>query len=235
MSHADQAGALVENLGLARPPVALAFLGEAPEGVAVAAEVVPSACAFWRKAETGAFFAPADSHLHCPIGAFVMGLELPPAAMQELQGLIGRMAECGYVGAEEPARIPTAKQKAAGILYGPLAGFPGAPDAVLLWLTPAQAMVWSEAVGGATWGGPAPQPALGRPACAAIPAALDGGPTLSLGCIGMRTFTGIPAEEMLAVIPGERLAEVTEAIARTAAINGAMQDFYRGRLAAVQG
>jgi len=232
MNNRGIAVGLADNLGLDLPPVALAFRDAAPSGIATTDAIVPSACAFWRLAETGVFYAPVAKHANCPIGAFVMGFELEKPLMDELMGLIGQMTACGYVGAEEPAKIPTDKRKARGILYGPLAAFPEAPDAVLMWLTPPQAMIWSEATGGASWAGETPTATFGRPACAAIPSAMDGArPSLSLGCMGMRTFTKIPADRVLSVVPGSRLADFAAAIAKTSDINLAMKDFYENRLA----
>src|SRR3546814_3902036 len=145
-------------------------------------------------------------------------------------GLIGTMTECGYMAASEPAHIPVNTQGAKGVLYGPLEDFPLPPDAVLLWLTPAQAMVWSEAAGRAEWGGATPAIFTGRPACAAIPAALaSGSSSLSLGCAGMRTFTGIGAEKMLAIVAGPHLGSATEAITGMRGVNDSMQAFYEGR------
>lgn len=236
MDHKTAAAELVDRLGLDLPPIALAFVHEAPAGVATDDAVVPSACAFWRRAENSVFYASAAAHANCPIGAFVMGFALAPEQMQELQGLIGQMNACGYVGAEEPAHIPTGQARPGGIVYGPLADFPNEPDAVLLWLTAAQAMVWSEATGGASWGGGAPTTVAGRPGCAAIPKAIAGdAPTLSLGCIGMRTFTGIGGERLLAVLPGARLADFASALAHMAEVNRGMQDFYESRLQGLQG
>jgi len=216
--------------------VALAFCDAPPLGVGSPGAAAPSACAFWRDAERGVFFAPVDAHANCPVGAFVMGFELKPALMQELQGLIGQMSACGYVNADETGKIPTNRRKAKGILYGRLDQFPQAPDAVLAWLTARQAMLWGEASGGAAWTAAAPSAVLGRPACAAIPVAIDRGvPTLSLGCMGMRTFTRIGDDRLLAVIPGAKLGAFTLAIGRAAAINQGMQSFYEGRLAGLDG
>jgi uncharacterized protein (DUF169 family) len=236
MDNQTVARALTEQLALDLPPVALAFCDAAPLGVPAPGTAVPSACAFWRDAERDVFFAPVAAHANCPVGAFVMGFELTPALMQELEGLIGQMTACGYVDADETGKIPTSRRKAKGILYGRLDRFPQAPDAVLAWLTPRQAMLWSEAAGGASWATAVPSGVLGRPACAAIPAAIDRGmPALSLGCMGMRTFTRIGDDRLLAVIPGTKLAAFTAAIGRAAAINQGMQSFYEGRLAALDG
>lgn len=236
MTYEAVAADLTAHLGLDTPPVALAFLDEPPAGIPTDQAAAPSACTFWRRAEQGAFFVPAEAHFNCPIGAMVMGFDLPAAVSEELMGLVGKMSECGYVDADEAGKIPVNKKGRKGILYGPLAGFPVAPDAVLAWLTPVQAMIWSEAAGGATWGGNAPTTVFGRPGCAAIPSALgDGRPTLSFGCAGMRTFTGIAPDRMLAAMPGTDLPAFARALAEKTGVNGAMRSFYEERKAAVTG
>ena len=233
MTNVEAAVALTIELGLDIAPVALAFVDAPPHGCAISAAVVPSACGFWREAEKGVFFAPAAAHFNCPVGAMVMGFDLPQAVSEELTQVVGMMTKCGYVSAEEPGSIPTNKPGAKGIVYGPLSDFPLEPDAVLIWLIPAQAMIWGEAIGGAEWGG-ASLTVTGRPACAAIPQSLgEGRAALSLGCIGMRTFTGIAPERMLAVLPGAKLTPVTQALARMHAVNDRMAQFYRGRLDAL--
>lgn len=224
------AASLTARLNLDMAPVALAFAPAPPPGVTTSHEVVPSACAFWRSAEKGVFFAGASSHFNCPVGAMVMGFDLPDTVSQELMGLVGKMTACGYISEEEPAKIPVNKKQADGIIYGPLAQFPVTPDAVLLWLKPAQAMIWSEATGGAAWSANAPTSVFGRPACAAIPAAMGGAqPTISFGCVGMRTFTEIDDDRMLAVIPGDRLEAFVDAVTTTRCVNDAMGEFYEGR------
>lgn len=234
MDNGSIARDLTQSLRLDVPPVALAFCDAPPLGVAAPPAPSPSACVFWRQAEAGVFFASTEHHANCPIGAHVMGFELTPALMKELEGLIGQMTACGYVQPAEPAKIPTARRKAKGILYGRLDQFPQTADAVLLWLTPQQAMIWSEASGGAAWTSNLPSSVHGRPACAAIPAALDArAPALSLGCMGMRTFTKIGDDRMLAVVPGPKLAEVSLALGRAAEVNQGMRAFYEGRLAAL--
>jgi uncharacterized protein (DUF169 family) len=235
-NYPDYAEQLVERLGLDLAPIALAFADRAPEGVPASGKVVPSACAFWRTAEREVFFAPAAEHFNCPVGSMVMGFELPPAVSEQLMATVGKMTACGYIDPAEPAKIPTSKRAAKGVVYGPLARFPLAADAVLLWLTPLQAMLWSEAAGGMEWGGKTPTTVFGRPGCAAIPTALsDRRPTLSFGCIGMRTFTGIPSDRMLAVIAGADLAAFVGALRRVKGANDAMQTAYEGHRAEVLG
>ena len=233
MSTAATAALLTENLGLDIAPVALAFMDAAPAGVDAPDAVSPSACGFWRQAEKGVFFAPADAHFNCPVGAMVMGFDMPSAVSDELMSLVGIMTKCGYIAADEPGHIPTSRKKGAkGILYGPLAAFPAAPDAVLLWLKPAQAMILSEAIGGAGWGNDRPAKVLGRPACAAIPDAMGAGrTTFSLGCAGMRTFTAIDPDRLLAVVPGDALASISAEVKRLRDVNDGMEAFYEERAA----
>jgi uncharacterized protein (DUF169 family) len=221
------AEALTAKLQLAASPIALAFVDEAPEGVPTLERQGPSACTFWRWAEEGVFYAPADSHLNCPIGAMVMGFDLPKGTQQQLMGLVEMMVGCGYIGADEPARIPPIKGQRAGILYGPLRDFPVPADVILLWLTPQQAMLYSEAAGACAWTESAPTGVLGRPACAVIPTARDRvEPSLSLGCTGLRTFTEISQDQLLAAVPGSKLEEFMNALDRTVAANETMQSFY---------
>jgi uncharacterized protein (DUF169 family) len=53
-------------------------------------------------------------------------------------------------------------------------------------------------------------------------------PTLSLGCIGMRTFTGIREDRLLAVLPGResKLQEFLDALGRTLKANETMRIHY---------
>ncbi len=233
MTFASVAARLTEALALDNPPVGLTFTSEPPAGVAISDRVVPSACTFWRLAEQGVFYAPAESHFNCPVGAMVMGFELPGEIQRQLGGLVESMAECQYLDPAEAAKIPTVSPAAQGILYGPLADLPAAPDAVLLWLTPRQAMFHNEASGAADWTQHAPL-VTGRPACAVIPAALAGGsPAMTLGCAGMRTFTETPDDRMLVMVPGQLAESYADAVDRIVAANRTMLDFYKERKASV--
>src|SRR3546814_19622682 len=106
MQNSDIADRLVRNLGLAVPPVALAFTNEPPAGCSVDTTPAPSACAFWRRAEAGLFFAPADSHFNCPVGAMVLGFDLPQPVSADLQNLVGMLTACGPLSPDDPARTP---------------------------------------------------------------------------------------------------------------------------------
>lgn len=231
--HADLASRLQTGLGLDFPPVALTRVSEAPDGIAEVIAAVPSACTFWRRAERGVFFADAQSHMACPIGAMVMGFELDEAKSAELMGLVGDMCAIAYIDEAEVAQIPHFDPPSAGAVYGPLADFPLVPDAVLVWTTPRQAMLLEEALGGTQWHG-AGGSVLGRPACAALPRAVaDGSATVSVGCAGMRTFTEIPDAYTLTAIPGAQLEGLGQALETTLAANRHMLAAYQEMKAAV--
>lgn len=233
MTNQTVAERLTTALALDTPPVALTFTDTPPAGVPGPAHAVTSTCAFWRMAEHSVFYAPAAAHYNCPLGAMVMGFPLPEAVQQELGEAMGSMCECGYLDPAEADKVPGVQPSAAGILYGPLAELPTAPRLVVFWLTPRQAMLYNEAAGTASWtqGNPLTN---GRPACAALPNALaSGSPTMSLGCMGMRTFTEIADDRMLAAVPGDRIESFVDELERIVASNATMRTYYEGKKAAL--
>lgn len=228
MDRRESAERISAGLGLDSPPIALAFAGTAPAGVEVFTGEVPSACVFWRRAESSVFYAPAERHMNCPIGAMTMGFEMPEGVQAELMGLVSKMCELGYISPQEPEKIPTNGRKPTGIIYGPLRDFPVEPDVVLIWLTPRQAMLYNEAVGDSRWTTASPTTVRGRPACAALPQALSSSQaTLSLGCMGMRTFTEVSDDRLLAVLPGNRAGDLADSLGSIIKSNDAMESFYR--------
>lgn len=236
MGYEDVANGIASMLQLETPPVALAFVEAPPAGVRSFDDAVPSACTLWRRAETEVFYAGAAAHLNCLVGAMVLGFELEEGQRQELMGLVGTMCGCNYLSPDEAGRIPSVKTKKSGIVYGPLQDFPIEPDLILMWLTPRQAMLYSEATGTSTWTEALPTSALGRPACSALPTALEQErSTLSLGCMGMRTFTEVSGDRMLAVLPGKQARELLDRLGTAVAANDAMQSFYLGHKAKFAG
>lgn len=228
MKYREMAEEISSQLELDIPPIGLSFVETIPGGIPVFDRDTPSACSFWRKAESTVFYAPAEKHFNCPVGSMVMGFDLPEAVRQELKGLVQKMCDANYLSLEEAEKIPSIKKKKSGIVYGPLKDFPMEPDLVLMWLTPRQAMLYSEATGNARWTSSSPATTSGRPACAALPLAWEQGrSTLSLGCMGMRTFTSIPEDKILAVLPGKKIREFLVALRVTLKANQAMQAFYQ--------
>lgn len=232
VSRPELATKLTELLGLEQPPVAMTMVDAAPEGLGAADRAVPSSCTFWREAEKGVFYASAAQHFNCPVGAHVMGFDMPAEVQKELGGLVQSMCDAQYLDMAEVEKIPAMSKKGSGVVYGPLADVPAEPDVVLMWLTPAQAMVYNEATGSASWTASAPATVSGRPGCTALPLAIaTDEPKMALGCIGMRTFTGVANDKLLAAVPGDKLAELTAALEKTVASNAGMQSFYEGHKA----
>ena len=236
-STADLAQLLTTTLGLDAPPVAIRFVTSPPAGVTSFADHAPAGCALWRRAEAQTFFASPAAHRGCAVGMYTHGLTMDQEACDELTGLIGQMAGLSYLGEAEVPAIPTVAADRTGadggVVYGPLSETGTAVvDAVVLWVTPAQAMLLNEATGGAAWGS-AGLATFGRPACAAIPTSVrEGRATLSLGCAGMRTFTEIAGDRMLAVLPGSALASLADSLQTTEAANASMRSFYAEKKAA---
>jgi uncharacterized protein (DUF169 family) len=232
VSRPELATKLTELLGLEQKPVAMSMVEGPPEGVGAADRPVPSSCAFWREAEKGVFYASAAQHFNCPVGSHVMGFDMPAEVQEQLGGLVQSMCDAQYLDMAEVAKIPAMTKKGAGVVYGPLADLPVEPDVVLMWLTPSQAMVYNEATGNASWTASAPATVSGRPGCTALPLAMASGePKMALGCIGMRTFTGIADDRLLAAVPGDKIDELTAALETTVAANAGMQAFYEGHKA----
>lgn len=230
MSNETRARVLVDELRLDRPPVALAFADAPPPGVAVVTSTEPSACTFWRQAEGGLFYAPADRHLECGVGTMTMGFEVPPERQPAAMELVGMMVELGYLDSAETAHLPAVKKPHVGILYGPLAAFPVEPDVVLAIVTPVQGMLLAEASEAVTLREKPGMPTLGRPACAAVAWSVnEGAVSLSLGCIGARTYVEVPDDRAIVVIPGQALDRVAGRLGTLARANRDLAAFHQKR------
>jgi uncharacterized protein (DUF169 family) len=233
-SYSSLAPILEDTLGLQLPPVALSFVNDRPPDVPVLETTVPSACAVWMLAETDVFYAPASHHFNCPLGAMVMGFALPEPQSAGLQEELGMMCGIEYVREAELPHVPTVPNSPAGIVYGPLARFPLQPDLVLLWATPQQSMMLSESCGLIDWSAPTPG-LLGRPGCGALAAAVrEDRPTQSLGCVGMRTNTGISGDSILMAFPGSSLETLHLDLPRVSNIHRQMESHYLDRIAGLE-
>jgi uncharacterized protein (DUF169 family) len=232
MDRQQIAAVLADSLHLERPPVGLAFVEQPPLGVMGVPERAPSACTFWRRAEQGVFYAAAADHTECPIGVLTMGFQ--PDASEQARALetVGLFVELDYFSMDEVAHLPMVKQPHSGIVYGPLAELPVDPEVVLVVTSPFQAMLIAES-GGTTALADVPQLAvMGRPACAAIPRALDAHQTtLSLGCIGARTYAELPEDKLLVAIPAERLEPTVERLRTLLNANTTLANMHVGKKA----
>lgn len=231
MNYANVANALKEGLGLTHPVIGLAFLAEPPAGVPRFSQAVPAACAFWKAAETSMFYATEEDHFNCPIGAITQGFTPSENVMQEGMKLIAEMGKMCYFEAAEVKNVPTVKKPHRVIVYGPLSSFGGvSPDLAMVFCTPFQAMLLSEAAGTVVWRGAGTEAHIfGRPACAVIPSALqDEAASTSLACMGARTFADLAESELIIAIPAGRLEKLEGEASLILRANCDMRKFYEG-------
>jgi uncharacterized protein (DUF169 family) len=219
---------LHDALTLPRRPVAVAFLDGPPVGVPKFTGSEPSGCSFWRLAAEGRSFytVPAD-HYHCAIGSYTHNMPLPQERAQELEQTLGFMTGIGYVQMDEVPGVLRLPKTPGVVIYAPLGETPVEPDVVLLSGRPGQIMLAYEAairVGVATR-----LPMLGRPTCAALPAALTGGVVVSLGCIGNRLYTDLGEDELYVAIPGKDLQRIADELDVIAVANAKLSEYHRQR------
>ena len=227
----SKASRSAELLGPGKPPIAIGFFESPPacvprwDGGPVAA-----GCMFWEKAMSGqTFYTVPSDHYHCAVGSYTHKIALPAERAHELNDTIVFMSENSYVATAEVPGIPTLDRSPGAVAYGPMDGAGFKPDVVLIAVKPAQAMLIYEAAikAGAV---SALTNALGRPACAVLPLTMTNSQaSISLGCKGNRTFTGLPDEEMYVVIPGDKWEAVIEKLAEAREANVAMGKYYFDR------
>jgi uncharacterized protein (DUF169 family) len=224
---------MVELLDLASPPVAVTFAAAAPAGVRRVARAGPAGCDYWRQAAAGAvFYTEAADHHNCPVGSFTHGITLPPERARELEDVVGTMVGLQYIRMEEVGALPRRAAPFGVAVYAPLAQAPAPPDVVLVRGRARQIMLVAEAARAAGLAGDTA--AMGRPACAMIPAALAGpGAVTSLGCIGNRVYTGLGDDELYFTIPGPRIGDVVERLETVVRANGELRKYHEGRRALI--
>lgn len=224
---------LTELLDLPTPPVAVTFAAAAPAGVARVSRPGPAGCAYWKQAAEGAvFYTEAADHFNCPVGAYTHGVGLPPERAKELEGVVGTMVGLQYIRMEEVGALPRRTEPFRIAIYAPLAETPSPPDVVLVRGRARQIMLVAEAARAAGLEGD--RAAMGRPACAMIPAVLEGpGGVTSLGCIGNRVYTGMGDDELYFTIPGSRVGEVVERLETVLHANRELERYHQGRRAAL--
>ena len=222
------AQALSRALHLAVAPVAITFEETPPAAVDPFDEPmsdpapdgrrgrVPAGCVFWVRAAERTFSTVPDDHGNCSVGRFTHGL----ASMEEIAGNddLSALVESGWVGAQAFSAIPSVSSAAGSIVYGPLADAPGPPDVVLLRVNGRQLMVLSDALPGLR--------IEGKPQCHIVALAKEHGEAAaSVGCALSRARTGMRPEEMTVAFPGSRLAEVVDAVERTAAVDSVVAKY----------
>jgi uncharacterized protein (DUF169 family) len=212
----------------ARRPVSVTFLDAAPANVEKFEGTEPSGCSFWRLAAGGrTFYTIPENHFNCAVGAYTHNITLSPERAAETEQTLKMMFDLGYVKPEEVPQIPRLAKTPVAILYAPLGDSPADPDVVLFACKPYGAMLLNEAANRA--GVASGAPALGRPTCMALPASLQHGAILSLGCMGNRVYTGLGEDEMYLILRGKDLASVADALAVISGANSALNEYASGR------
>jgi len=219
---------LEANLHTTAPPVAITFSAAAPDGVApfdrpMAPPAddgrtgrVPAGCVFWMHAVDSTFTTVAEDHGNCSVGSWTHGfIGLEEAATRPD---VGALMESGWVTMEMVPHIPVVTETPANVTYGPLAETPIDPDVVLIRLTAKELMVLSDALPGLK--------VEGKPQCHIVAMAKEHGEVAaSVGCALSRVRTGMPSTDHTCAIPAARLAEVVEAVKRTAATDAVVMRY----------
>lgn len=229
MDNAKLSEQLTSALELTLTPVAVSFPADAPAGAARFDGVVPAGYAFWQHATQRVFLTNAKDHALCAIGVHTHHLANPvPGYEAELAEALKSMAELDYVRADEVAAIPVINHQNHCAMYGPLAKFPTEPEVVLIFAHARQGLILSEALARVDRN---LTPAMGRPACAALPQALNGGnAAMSLGCCGARAYLNALNDSItLWVLPGAKLERYCAEIATLARANQTLASFHTRR------
>jgi uncharacterized protein (DUF169 family) len=88
-------------------------------------------------------------------------------------------------------------------------------------------MLVAEAMGNTNWL-QAGQSAFGRPTCAVIPRTLQTGQvSMSFGCVGARTYTGLTPSELVLTIPGSEFVSLVARLQTIVAANAALAPFHQ--------
>jgi uncharacterized protein (DUF169 family) len=224
-TNARLAATLADSLHLTQVPVSVRFADSVPEGMKTFQGTAPAGCRFWQEAAKGTFATVPRQHDLCGIGLYTHNLEQTAGTQKDLGDALKVFADLGYVRAEDIPQIPVLKKSAKVVIYGPLAEVQGPTDVVLLLVRADQTLILSEASQQLEGGLP---PAMGRPACAVIPQAVNSGRTaLSLGCCGARAYLDVLTPDVaLYAIPGGSLEAFTERVEALAKANGILTKFH---------
>jgi uncharacterized protein (DUF169 family) len=222
---------LIQSLGLSTPPIAVSFHDSIPENVAGIDGAVPAGCVFWQEAAKRTFVTSAVDHALCAIGVHTHNLEgAPETQPAELKQVLETMKGLDYVGDDEVADIAVHARKKKHVVYGPLDDHPTDPDLVMFFTNSRQGLVVSEAVTRVDAGVP---PAMGRPACAAVPHVLNSQTAaMSLGCCGARTYLDSWSDDVaLWALPAGQFERYVEEIVTLSKANDVLTLFHERRRA----
>ncbi len=226
--HSDLAHTLTQSLHLTLAPVAMHFTDEPPAGIPAFDKSVAAGCRFWQEAATSLFVTSPADHDRCAIGTYTHNLPGSAAHEKDRGDALKVFADLGYLPAAELARVPVLAARRNHIVYGPLASMPLRADVVLLLVKASQSLILSEAAAGVDGGTP---PAMGRPACAIVPQAINTQmAALSLGCCGARAYLDVLTDDVaLFALPGDKLEAYVARIAELAKANTILASFHQLR------
>jgi uncharacterized protein (DUF169 family) len=216
---------LQDALQLALPPVAVTLGQTAPAGVAPVTQTVAAGCVFWELGAQHTFATTSKDHALCAIGTFTHNMAGTPAHEEDRKDALKVFADLGYLPPSELATIPTLPRRVETVVYGPLAQAQQDPDVVLLFVKPSQTLLLAEAATSVDGGTP---PAMGRPACAIVPQAVNSQrAVLSLGCCGARAYVNALTDDVaLFALPGARLELYVERLTVLAKANATLSTFH---------
>ena len=222
------ASALVDELHLATPPLAITFTDAPPEGVEPYADPMPDAtarrshgprpagCVFWIKAAERTFSTVAEDHGNCSVGSMTHGFK----TLEEVAGNsdVAALLESGWVTMDVVPQIPVVHERPGAVTYGPLAETPIDPDVVFLRVNGRQLMVLSDAIPGLR--------IEGKPQCHIIAVAKEEGvAAASVGCALSRVRTGMQPAEMTCALPASQLGDIVASVQRNAAADAAVAKY----------
>jgi uncharacterized protein (DUF169 family) len=207
--HSD----LQDLLGLAVPPVGIAFLNHLPATPERIERTMPPAaadgrtgavaasCVFWVEGTRRAFATTTEDHGNCSVGALTHGFK----TMAEIahNSDVAALCETGWVTPEAVAKIAVVREKPTSLVYGPLRDMSVEPSVILVRLNGKQQMLLHDAWPGIRF--------EGKPQCHIIPIAKESGEiAVSVGCMLSRVRTGMSNNEVTCAIPTSRVSALIE-------------------------
>jgi uncharacterized protein (DUF169 family) len=216
---------LQELLGLAVPPVAIAFISHVPAGIERIQRTMPprtadgrtgavaASCVFWIEGTQGVFATEAEDHGNCSVGSLTHGFKTMEEIGQNAD--VATLCETGWVTPEAVAKVAVVREKPKSIVYGPLRDMPVEPSVILLRLNGKQQMLLHDAWRGLRF--------EGKPQCHIIPIAKESGEiAVSVGCMLSRVRTGMSNSEVTCAIPASRVSALIERLRAARAADNAV-------------
>ena len=231
MEYATLGHSLHDLLHLSIAPIAISFRERAPEGVDRIPKAEASGCAYWKLAGHGSvFYTEASDHYNCTIGAYTHNVDLPEDKSRELEAMVDTMVQLEYISMNEVQGLPRRTETFGVAVYSPLEKAPCDPAVVIVRGNAKQIMLVAEAARAVGIGDQGA--AMGRPACAMIPHAMQVSHGItSLGCIGNRVYTELADDDLYFVIPGGKLEEVVGKLNAIVHANQQLEAMHRERCA----